>query len=112
MAGRGRDFRSNSETPDPAARVLARQRPPARDVLDDDSERRRTRRSMAAAAAARAGGVLSLTAVLLGTPALSFAADSPLAGTSAIAAVRAAAAPASGSAIDERRDASATDAAR
>lgn len=68
---------------------------------------------MAAAAAARAGGALSLTAVLLGTPALSFAADSPLAGTSAIASVRAAVtAPAAGSATDERRDAPTTDAAR
>jgi hypothetical protein len=81
MAGRRSAHRQQSSSPEAAAsdRLMALQRPPGRSQLDEQFELRRKRRSMAAAAAARAGGALSLTAVLLGAPALALpAAASPV----------------------------------
>jgi hypothetical protein len=52
------------------AAVEQRQRPPDSELLDRQSAERRARRSLAAQAAARAGGALSLMAVLLVSPAL------------------------------------------
>ncbi len=48
--------------------ALEHQRPPAGEVLDRQAAERRARRSFAAQAAARAGGALSLMAVLLVAP--------------------------------------------
>jgi hypothetical protein len=79
-----------NDTAGAAERWLARQRPAAREVLDEESERRRKRRALAAAAAARAGGVLSLTAVLLGTPSLALTAPAAPTAPSVTAPARAA----------------------
>ncbi len=55
---------------DGEAAIEQRQRPPDNALMDRQAAERRARRSLAAQAAARAGGALSLMAVLLVSPAL------------------------------------------
>ncbi len=74
-----------------AAAIEQHQRPPDSALMDRQSAERRARRSLAAQAAARAGGALSLMAVLLVSPALGQAAagevvgDSPDRGSTSVA---------------------------